>query len=417
LKIGIVGAGIAGLASAWLLDGDHEVTLFEKNEYLGGHALTVPVERGSRRTYANPAFGYLAPSIYPRFLRLLGLLGVRTVPLPASLTIHSRPRNRATLLTPRASVARLASVAHPKMIATLLELQRVLVAARRLDADDDWQTTLADFLARERVSAFARDEIFLPWTAAITEAAVSDVGGLSARAALKYPVHAQSGRRTDFKLLELEGGVAAYVEPLRATLKTSAVLLGSAVQAISRRDGRFVLTDVSGRAHEFDHVVLAAPADATKALIDTLAGAGDLGTILAGLPYTHARIAVHGDTTTMPQRRSDWSVYNAMFDGTRCEATIWARGHGEIEYFKSWVTFAREMPRDIYSLHDFRHPVPTPGFYRAQAQLRPRNGRDNLWFVGSYTQDIDSHESGLCSALELARRLNPGSANLRKLTS
>ena len=178
-----------------------------------------------------------------------------------------------------------------------------------------------------------------------------------------------------------------------------------------------MVADASGSDHEFDHVVLAAPAYEAKAILDTLAGADDLSVILAELPYARARIAVHGDTTVMPPRRSDWSVYNAMFDGTRCEATIWVRHPGAFEYFKSWVTFAREMPKDIYSLHDLHHPVPTPGFYRAQARLRPHNGRDNLWFVGSYTQDIDSHESGLCSAIDVARSLNPGSAKLRRLTN
>ncbi len=331
MNIGIVGAGIAGLASAWLLDGGHQVTLFEKDDHLGGHALTVPVEHGGRRTHANPAFGYIAPRIYPGFLRLLDLLGVRTVPRPASLTIHSRPRDRATLLTPRASIARLAAIARPKMVGTLLELQRVLQAARKLDRDDDWQTTLADFIERERVSAYLRDEIVFPWTAAITEATVADVDGLSARAALKYPVHAQSDDRTDFSLLELEDGVAAYVEPLRASLRTTVVRRGSAVQAISRRSGRFVVTEASGLQHEFDHVVLGAPAYAAKVIVDSLAGAGDLSALLAELPYSRARIAVPRAARVMPKRR------------------------------------------------------------------------------------IDSHESGLCSAIDVARRLDPASANLRKL--
>jgi predicted NAD/FAD-binding protein len=420
LKIGIVGAGIAGLASAWLLDGDHEITLFEKNDHLGGHALTVPVELGGRRTHANPAFGYLSPNMYPRFVRLLELLRVRTIPRPASVTIYSRPRGRSTLLTPRANLGRLASIAHPKMIVTLLELQRVLLAARSLDRDDDWQTTLDEFLGRHRVSTFVRDEIVLPWTAAITEATVSDVGGLSARAALKYPVHAQSEDRTDYNLFELEDGVAAYVEPLRASLKSTTIRMGSAsaIRTMARRSGRFVLTEASGLEHEVDHVVLASPAFATKNLVDTLAGAGDLSTILGGLPYTKARIAVHGDASVMPPRKSDWSVYNAMFDGTRCEGTVWVRhASDDLEYFKSWVSFARDMPRDISSVHEFHHPVPTPGFYRAQAQLRPRSGQDNLWFAGSYTQDVDSHESGLRSAIDIATKLNPGSNNLRSLTS
>ena len=73
-------------------------------------------------------------------------------------------------------------MARPKMVATLLELQRVLLAARRLDEDDDWQTTLHEFLARARVSAFVRNEIVLPWTAAITEATVAWISAAFPRA-------------------------------------------------------------------------------------------------------------------------------------------------------------------------------------------------------------------------------------------
>jgi predicted NAD/FAD-binding protein len=57
----------------------------------------------------------------------------------------------------------------------------------------------------------------------------------------------------------------------------------------------------------------------------------------------------------------------------------------------------------------------TPAYYRAQFELKKYNGEDNLWFTGSYTQDIDSHESGICSAIDVAKKLNPNSANLRSL--
>jgi len=415
MKIAVVGAGIAGLSCAWLLDRDHEVTLFEATTDLGGHALTVPVERDGKRTHANPAFGYITPSIYPLFLRLLSLLDVSTIPAPTSVTVYSKIRRQASLLTPRLNFARLATTLHPRMAARLIALQRLLVAARRFDEEDDWQTTLEEFLDRERVPAFLRHEIVLPWVAAIGEATVSDIGAFSARAALKYPVHAQAGGVSSFRLLELAGGVASYIEPLLRTLQTTRIRRRTEIVAIEQRGESYALLDAAGERHQFDHVVLAAPGYASKKLVDTLTGADALREILGAFPYNRARIAVHGDEAWMPPRKSEWSVYNAIFDGTRCEATIWCQGHAGLEYFKSWVTHAEQMPEQLYSVHDLYHPVMTPGYHRAQTRLRGRNGDAHLWFAGSYTQDIDSHESGLRSAIEVARQLNPRSANLRAL--
>jgi predicted NAD/FAD-binding protein len=162
-------------------------------------------------------------------------------------------------------------------------------------------------------------------------------------------------------------------------------------------------------------VVFASQAHQTKQIIDTLAGAKELGSILSEFKYCPARIAVHGDKSFMPPQKVDWSIYNSTHDGKVCEATIWCPDGGKYDYFKSWVTFAKEMPKNLYSVHEFTHPVLTPAHYRAQAKLKAVNGRDNLWFVGSHTQDIDSHESGVLSAIEIAQKLNPNSSNLAAL--
>lgn len=415
MRVAVVGAGVAGLASAWLLDRDHEVTLFESKPELGGHAVTVTLERDGKRAHANPAFGYITPSIYPRFLRLLSLLRVKTIAAPTSVTVYSRPRASASLLTPRLNLARLKRTFVPDMLSRLIGLQRLLIAARRFDQHDDWQTTLQEFLDQERVSPFLRDEVVLPWVAAIGEAPVSEIGAFSARAALKYPVHAQDGTVSRFRLLELEGGVASYVHPLISRLQTTRVRVGTEVVCMRREGEQLLLTDAEGGTHAFDHVVLASPAYAAKKLVATLSGADALTATLGEFPYTKARVAVHGDARWMPPSQTDWSVYNAMFDGTRCEATIWCEESGEFDYFKSWVTHAERLPDQLYSLHDLHHPIMTPAYHRAQVRLRQHNGLGKLWFAGSYTQDIDSHESGLRSAIDVAQELNPESRNLRAL--
>ncbi|MBC7878384.1 MAG: FAD-dependent oxidoreductase [Anaerolineales bacterium] len=414
MKIAIIGSGIAGLTTAWLLDGYHEVTLFEKNEILGGHALTVHFDIKGKRVFANPAAGYITPSIYPRFLQLLKILNIKLISIPASVTVYSSTLGHATMLTPRLSFARLAKLLHPNMLMHLLELQRTLLVARKFDKTDDWQTTLEEFMNQERVSQFVRNEIIYPWISAVGEATIEDIKGFSARAALKYPVHGQSGTQA-FRLQELEGGIASYIKPFVDSLQNTQVKTKSGIISMEKQNDGFVLIDSSNTKHTFEHVIFASPACETKKIIDTLSSASELSNILSGFKYNPAKIAVHGDRSLMPPNKVDWSTYNTMYDGKSCEATIWCPEDGEREYFKSWVTFANKLPENLYSLHEFKHPLLTPEYYQSQEKLKVVNGKDNLWFAGSYTQDIDSHESGVCSAMEVTQKLNPDSRNLKLL--
>jgi uncharacterized protein len=161
---------------------------------------------------------------------------------------------------------------------------------------------------------------------------------------------------------------------------------------------------------------MASPAHETAKLLRDLPGADPLREILSRFPYTPTRIVVHGDARYMPKRRADWSVYNALVDGANCEATIWCADSGEFDYFKSWMNTIPDTPENTYAEFEFYHPRLTPDYYRAQAELPGRQGQGNLWFAGSYIVDVDSHESGILSAIQIARRLNAGSGNLGLLT-
>ena len=45
MKIAVVGSGVSGIGAVWALNehSDHEVHLFEANDYLGGHTHTVEI--------------------------------------------------------------------------------------------------------------------------------------------------------------------------------------------------------------------------------------------------------------------------------------------------------------------------------------------------------------------------------------
>lgn len=413
MRIAVIGAGIAGLATALLLDSAHEVTVFERSERLGGHARTEQITHGGRRAHVNPAFGYVAPAMYPRFIRLLDLLGVARMPAPASVTLGSGTSARAAFVTPTLSPLRATPVLAPGSLGRLLAVRRVLRAARALDDLDDWRTTLEDLVEPQPVPRSVKDEVLYPWAAALSGVRIAEAKGFSARAALTYPVHVQpEGALRPFRLQELEGGVESYVAPLVESLHSTTIRTNVELLSLERADGEWRLVETSGDRHGFDAVVLATPAFEALALVKTLAGTAHLRAVLDKFPYGSTRVIVHSDTSWMPRRRTDWSVYNARHDGGECEATIWCRHSGEFDYFKSWASFTDARPSLVHAEFEFHHPRLTPSYYRAQAALPALQGDQGLWFAGSYIEDVDSHESGIGSAIRIAERLNPSSAML-----
>ena len=84
--------------------------------------------------------------------------------------------------------------------------------------------------------------------------------------------------------------------------------------------------------------------------------------------------------------------------------------------FKSWVTYEQELPQPLYALRTYWHAKINAAYFEAQKGIAQLQGANHLWFAGVYTQDVDSHESALVSALKTARRLAPGSSRLKELT-
>jgi predicted NAD/FAD-binding protein len=126
---------------------------------------------------------------------------------------------------------------------------------------------------------------------------------------------------------------------------------------------------------------------------------------------------VHGDRRLMPALEKHWSVLNIRHDGVHSALTVaksWKSEKGT-PVFKSWVTYEPRMPEPLYFQATYDHPRVNLNHFQSQKALALLQGRDNLWFAGVYAHDIDCHESAIVSAVKIARRLDPGSRNLRQL--
>ena len=91
MRIAVVGSGIAGLATAWLLSEQHQVTLFEANDYAGGHTQTVDVTLQGQHCGVDTGFLVFNAATYPNLVPMLRHLGVPVAPseMTFSLALES----------------------------------------------------------------------------------------------------------------------------------------------------------------------------------------------------------------------------------------------------------------------------------------------------------------------------------------
>ena len=88
-NIAIIGSGISGLTSAYLLSKKHNVTVFEKNDYIGGHTATVDIEKDGIPYAIDTGFIVFNDKTYPNYLALLDEIGIGKKATEMSFSVHN----------------------------------------------------------------------------------------------------------------------------------------------------------------------------------------------------------------------------------------------------------------------------------------------------------------------------------------
>ncbi len=408
MRIGIIGSGVSGLVSAWLLEGAHEVTLFERGERLGGHAHTVFVSLAGGRHAVDSGIHLFHPRQFPRFARLLEHLDVPTRGGPVRLTFEDSARGEQLIAPPVRSSFPQLPIGLFGRLGTHLLFARILRHGRRLVDDWDTETTLAQLAGRTGVPESFVTDLLAPVAAAMWGVDTpAEMLEFSAVVPLWYMT------RLGWRAAEIVGGTRAYIDRLASTLRRTVVRVGRPVSAADRLPEGWRVVDATGQVHVFDALILATNAADARALL----GRGPTADALGAFSYYPTTVAVHGDVRRMPGRRAWWSYCNIRHDGRRSRATLWKGEWDDRPLFTTWLHGDERPPSVLHALVPFAHPSMTPAHFRAQRRLDALQGRDGLWLAGVYTGGVDSHESGVESAVRVASRLDPQSARLALLGS
>lgn len=415
LDIAVIGAGIAGLSSAWLLSKTHRVTLYEKEDRPGGHANTVEVEGQSGGAGpVDTGFIVYNEPCYPNLVALFDHLGVATratdMSFSASLDggrVEYAGSSLATLFAQKRNLLR------PRFWRMIADLLRFYREAPGLLADPAAETlTLGEVLDRGGYSeAFIRDHL-LPMAAAIWSTPAESMRDHPAAAFIRFcdnhgllKIKGRPVWRT------VEGGSRSYVERILADMP-GALRLNCAVEGIVREEARVLVRDRRGVVRAHDHVVIATHADQALALLED-AGEEERR-LLGAFGYERNLAILHSDAALMPKRRAVWSSWNYM-----AEQEDNGRDAVCVTYWMNRLQGFLPRDRDLFvTLNPVRppregsilrsvlydHPIFGMEALAAQKQLWSLQGRRQTWFAGSYF-GAGFHEDGAQAGLAVAEAL------------
>lgn len=409
MRIAVVGSGIAGLASAWLLSRQHEVTLFEANSYFGGHTHTHAVEQAGRRYRIDSGFIVHNPAHYPLLTQMFAQLGVASQPTTMSFSVHSEASgleyNAATLDTLFCQRRNLLS---PRFLGMVRDLARFYREAPALLSQRDDTTTLGAYLEQHRYGAAFRDEHLIPMASALWSSPPTQILQFPARYLVQFMANHQMLQLSDRPQWRVvKGGSSTYVAALRAHWPVHERLNCPVFSIRRQHDG--VEVDSAAGTERFEQIVLACHSDQSLAL---LADASEREqSILGAIAWQANDTVLHTDASVLPRRRKAWAAWNAWLPrdpDAACTVSYCMnllQGIDSPEPFV--VTLNRTAaidPDKVLARMRYHHPVYTRASVQAQARKAEIQGARRTWFAGAWW-GWGFHEDGMRSAVEVAAAL------------
>lgn len=405
MKIAIVGTGIAGNVAAYHLCKEHDITVFEANDYVGGHTHTHAIELAGQYYNVDSGFIVFNYKTYPHFTRLLDELGVDVQASNMSFSVKCEKTgleyNGTTLNSLFAQRRNLLRPSFYRMVRDILRFNREATALLEHGTD---LLSLAEFLY---VGGYSREFIehyLIPMGAAIWSADPLQMYDFPARFFVRFlHNHGMLSVNERPQWYVIKGGSQAYVKKLVEPF-AHRIQLNSPVESITRYPGHVAIKVHNRPIENFDAVFIATHSNqALQMLTDASHAEKD---VLGAIPYQANEAVLHTDHDILPRRHLAWAAWNYHILPHQQDSVALTYNMNILQSIRAPVEFCVTLnntraidPDKIIKRINYAHPVFTPAGVQAQTRQREINGVKRTYYCGAYWR-FGFHEDGVVSALD-----------------
>jgi len=416
-NIAIIGTGISGLTCAYLLAKKHKVTIFEKNNYIGGHTATKDVVVNNKSYAIDTGFIVCNDKTYPNFLKLLKQINVKLQPTEMSFSVFNKKTNlEYNGHTLNSLFAQRSNIFNIKFWLLINQIVKFNKRCKELYVGNDIseRETLGDFLREQGFSDYFKQNYILPMGAAIWSTSLIEMEAFPLQFFIRFFHNHGLLNITDRpQWYVIPGGSREYIKPLTETVANN-IELNSKICYVERHAHHIDIVFENGVIQTFDDVIFACHSDQALSLLKV--PTPDEIDILGDIPYSANEVVLHTDTNLLPTRKLAWASWNYLLDNTSNDEQLTRPScvtynmnilQGLTDTDETFCVTLNQTenidPSKIIDTYHYHHPVFNQQSLRAQSRRSEICGHNNTHFAGAYWHN-GFHEDGVVSALVVAKR-------------
>jgi len=404
MKVAVVGSGIAGLTSAYHLDDEHQVTVFEKNNYLGGH--------NKIEQRIDSGFIIFCKEFYPNFCAMLDDLGVESKPTDMSFGVFKESNGlQYNATNPNTLFCDRKNLVNPRFLRMLIDIVRFYNLAPNVLKNDDETTSVKQYLERHHYSKAFMEDHFFPMIGALWSVPPQLVHQFPIRYLVEFmKAHGLMKILNRPQWRVMKDGSNGYIQALRSKLRNTEFRVNCGVTSIIREEDRVLIHSASHEPEYFDAVIICSHADQARSMLQM--PSKKEYEILGDIPFQKNNITIHTDESIMPPNRKAWSSWNVQIPANNDK-------HYNASYWMNLLQ-SLSLPENVFvSLNETReideakilgkrvyhHPTYSAKSVDARRRLASINGKNRTFYAGAFWA-WGFHEDGARTAVDAVNLLN-----------
>jgi predicted NAD/FAD-binding protein len=408
MRIAVVGTGIAGMVTAFLLSDEHELVVFESEDYVGGHTHTIDVALNGQTYAVDTGFIVFNEKTYPNFIELMKRLGIAWQLSNMSFSVQCKktglefsPSSLNSLFIQRKNLLR------PSFYRMIFDIFKFRRESEALLNTDDYSLTLEKFLTGKNFSRRFIEHFIMPMGEAIWSADPVKFNEFPALYfAQFFKNHGFLSMRHQPQWLVIKGGSKQYVAPLTRRF-ADRIRINCPVKSIRRHSDYVSVQAANAEPERFDQVVIATHSDQALAMLDDPTETEK--DILGAIPYQDNYTVLHSDESVLPRKKAAWASWNYHIPQAEIGRVALTYDMNILQSLDAPVEYCVTLnlpdtvdpAKKIKEMH-YHHPVYNPKSLAARKRHEEINGVKRTYFCGAYW-GYGFHEDGVTSALVVGK--------------